>query len=101
MDTHMYQIFSNGVRRSLLYLPWPLIAYAVFKEVAMSQNQHIQAACGKGSELSSFNLWILVQSYWQSIFLQLKLQDVFEEDLGIPGNSFREGVGLDLLDLES
>jgi hypothetical protein len=67
----------------------------------MSQNQYIQAACGKGSELSSFSLWILVQSYWQSIFLQLKLQDVLEEDLGSPGNSFREGVGLDLLDLES
>jgi glucan 1,3-beta-glucosidase len=26
----------------------------------MSQSQHIQTACGKGSELSSFYLWILV-----------------------------------------
>jgi aryl-phospho-beta-D-glucosidase BglC (GH1 family) len=43
MDTHIYQVFSND-------------------EVAMTQAQHISAACGKQSSLSSFNghLWTIV-----------------------------------------
>jgi len=41
MDTHQYQMFSNA-------------------GVAQSQQQHIQTACNLGSELSSFDLWIVV-----------------------------------------
>ncbi|KAL0951612.1 hypothetical protein HGRIS_008292 [Hohenbuehelia grisea] len=41
MDTHIYQIFS-------------------VQENQMSQSQHIQAACNKASELSSFDLWTIV-----------------------------------------
>ncbi|TFK77419.1 glycoside hydrolase family 5 protein [Pluteus cervinus] len=41
MDTHQYQVFSVG-------------------ENQMSQQQHIQTACGKRSMLSSFSLWVVV-----------------------------------------
>ncbi|KAG6813230.1 hypothetical protein H0H92_013117 [Tricholoma furcatifolium] len=41
MDTHIYQMFSDA-------------------QVAMSNAQHIQAACAQGSSLSSFDLWIIV-----------------------------------------
>jgi len=41
MDTHHYQMFSNsGVR--------------------MTQSQHIQAACNRGTQLKGFGLWIVV-----------------------------------------
>jgi aryl-phospho-beta-D-glucosidase BglC (GH1 family) len=41
MDTHLYQVFSVG-------------------ENQMSRQQHISAACNKGSSLSSFHLWTVV-----------------------------------------
>ena len=41
MDTHRYQIFSNG-------------------EVARSRQEHINAACSLRGELSSFSLWVVV-----------------------------------------
>jgi len=48
MDTHQYQVFSDS-------------------QVAMSQQQHIQAACALGSELSSFDLWIIVGEWTLAI----------------------------------
>ncbi|KAK7695059.1 hypothetical protein QCA50_002248 [Cerrena zonata] len=41
MDTHIYQMFSQD-------------------EVSRSNQQHIQAACAHGSDLSSFDLWTIV-----------------------------------------
>ncbi|KAH7886065.1 glycoside hydrolase family 5 protein [Phlebopus sp. FC_14] len=41
MDTHIYQVFSNS-------------------DVAMSYQEHIDAACQTQSELSSFDLWLVV-----------------------------------------
>ncbi|OJA19124.1 hypothetical protein AZE42_02153 [Rhizopogon vesiculosus] len=41
MDTHIYQMFSD-------------------EQVAYSYSQHIQDACSHGSDLSAFDLWIIV-----------------------------------------
>jgi len=41
MDTHIYQVFSNG-------------------DIHMTQSQHIQSICSRGSSLASFDLWVLV-----------------------------------------
>ncbi|KAG0700651.1 glycoside hydrolase family 5 protein [Suillus ampliporus] len=41
MDTHLYQVFSD-------------------EQVAYTYSQHIEEACSQGSNLSSFDLWIIV-----------------------------------------
>lgn len=50
MDTHIYQVFSNA-------------------DVAMTQQQHIQAACSTQGTLSSFNnhLWYIVGEWSPAI----------------------------------
>ncbi|KIY50406.1 exo-beta-1,3-glucanase [Fistulina hepatica ATCC 64428] len=44
MDTHHYEIFSDS-------------------EVAMTEDQHISTACARGTQIESFDLWIVVGEF--------------------------------------
>jgi len=48
MDTHIYQMFSQS-------------------GVAQSNSQHIQSACSHASDLSSFDLWVIVGEWTPAV----------------------------------
>lgn len=58
MDTHIYTIFSVPVSVDLSSLVSSNCR--VVQEEQMTQAQHISTVCGKQSELSSFDLWVIV-----------------------------------------
>jgi glucan 1,3-beta-glucosidase len=58
MDTHIYQMFSQSVSR-LPQFPSAVLNHSV-QGVAQSNAQHLQTACSSASELSSFDLWVIV-----------------------------------------
>lgn len=68
MDTHIYQMFSQDVSsfktalspRGIHVCCSPHLFVAVFQEVSRSNAEHISSACSMASDLSNFDLWLIV-----------------------------------------
>ncbi|KAG6910487.1 hypothetical protein DXG01_009906 [Tephrocybe rancida] len=60
MDTHIYQMFSDGVSCCIGVNKPAANISDYYQENHRSNQEHISSACSQGSSLSSFSLWVIV-----------------------------------------